>query len=67
MRTGNGLVSNCLGCTSVWQANEANLVGYYRFDDPGEAVSADGSPSMNPARFSDVPPIFVLSDAPICP
>jgi hypothetical protein len=47
--------------------SEANLVGYYRFDDPGGAVSADGSPSMNGARFSDVPPTFVPSDAPICP
>jgi hypothetical protein len=47
---------------------EANLVGYYRFDDPGGMTTADASPSMNPAVLAGgVLPVFVPSDAPICP
>jgi hypothetical protein len=47
---------------------EANLVGYYQFNDPGGMTTADASPSMNPAVLAGgVLPMFVPSDAPICP
>src|SRR5207237_2144195 len=47
---------------------EPNLVGYYRFDDPGSFTTADSSPTMgNAALAGAVPPMFVPSDAPICP
>jgi hypothetical protein len=47
---------------------EPNLVGYYRFDDPGGFATLDSSLAMNPASLAGgILPMFVPSNAPICP
>ena len=47
------------------QGNEANLVGYYRFDQPGSDTATDLSPKMGRTRTM-VGAASVVSDAPIC-
>ena len=46
------------------QGNEANLAGYYRFDQPGSDTATDLSPKMGDATMVGVD--SVVSDAPIC-
>ena len=46
------------------QGNEASLVGYYRFDQPGSDTATDLSPKMGDATM--VGADSVVSDAPIC-
>jgi len=46
------------------QGNEANLAGYYRFDQPGSDSATDLSPKMGDATM--VGADSVVSDAPIC-
>ena len=46
------------------QGNEANLVGYYRFDQPGSDTATDLSSKMGDATM--VGANSVVSDAPIC-